>query len=223
MPNPASPPSADFASSIPRLVWRLYARCPPRIRAFAWARTLICPFGRLLDAVPKEGRIVDVGCGTGLFANLLALQSGERWIQGYDLDPTVIAAAQTAAAGRANIAFAVADVSAVMHQSTPPVAVTAIDLFHHLPPARQPAMIQAIYAMLGRGGLFMLKDIDATPMWKRWANWWHDALVARGNPRIFVRSRRDYEALLAAAGFTVETVLMPQAYLAHVLYLCRKN
>lgn len=210
------------AQPIPRLVWERYARCAPGIRAFAWARTQVFRFDNVLIRVPRQGRIVDVGCGTGVFANLLALESAERTVRGYDLAPAVIVAAREAARGLDNVAFEVADIGAAVEAEAPPDVVTAIDLFHHLPPDRQVAMIAAIHRMLKPGGLFLLKDLDAAPTWKRWANWWHDALVARGNPRIHVRSRQDYAALLTAAGFTVETILLPQAYLAHVLYVCRK-
>ncbi len=214
-----APPSAR---SLPRLVWSLYAPCPPGIRLFAWARCLVFDFRRVLARVPRTGRILDVGCGTGVFALLLARDAAGRTVHGCDLAPRVIAAAQAAARGQANVTFAVADIAAAVQAAAPPDVVTAIDLFHHLPPDRQVAMVAAIHAMLTPGGLFLLKDLDRTPAWKRWANWWHDALVARGDPRIHVRSRHDYAALLAAAGFTVEVIPLPQAYLAHVLFVCRK-
>lgn len=208
--------------SLPRLVWALYAPCPPGIRLFAWARCLVFDFNRVLTLVPREGRIVDVGCGTGVFANLLALDSARRTVHGADLEPRVIAAARAAARQRENVSFATSDIGAALGAEPAPDVVTAIDLFHHLPPARQTDMIATIHRMLRRGGLFLLKDLDTSPLWKRWANWWHDAAVARGDPRIHVRSRHDYAALLTAAGFTVETVPLPQAYLAHVLFICRK-
>lgn len=215
--------SARSVRSLPRLVWALYAPCPLGIRLFAWARCLVFDFNRVLALVPPEGRIVDVGCGTGVFANLLALDSAHRSVHGADLEPRVIAAACAAAHQRANVSFAAADIGAALQAQPAPDVVTAIDLFHHLPPARQTDLITIIHRMLRRGGLFLLKDLDTTPGWKRWANWWHDAVVARGDPRIHVRSRHDYAALLAAAGFTVEIVPLPQAYLAHVLFICRKT
>lgn len=217
-----SAPPVEPTPSISQRVWALYARCPTGIRLFAWARTLIFRFDRVLARVPREGRIIDVGCGTGVFACLLALDSAARTIEGYDLEPKVIAAAREAGRDCRNLTFAVADIGAVVGAENPPDVVTAIDLFHHLPPARQVTMVAGIHQMLKPGGLFLLKDLDTSPAWKRWANWWHDALVARGNPHIHVRSRADYAALLAAAGFAVEVVPLPQAYLAHVLYVCRK-
>ena len=212
----------DSHLSTSQLIWRRYAPCAPGIRLFAWARTLVFRFDRVLALVPRQGRIVDVGCGTGVFATLLALESAKREVRGYDLSHTVILAAQDASRDVGNVSFSTADIATVVATEPPPSVVTAIDLFHHLPPAQQVTMIAAIYRLLPTGGLFLLKDLESTPRWKRWANWWHDALVARGNPHIYVRSRRDYAELLTAAGFTVETIPLPQAYLAHVLYLCRK-
>lgn len=200
----------------------MYAACPARIRLFAWARTLVFNFEAVLGQVPRRARIVDVGCGTGVFANLLALDAPEREVHGCDLDPGVIAASTLAAGGRANVSFAVADIAAGVQIAPAPEVITAIDVFHHLPAARQSTLIAAIHGALAPGGLFLLKDLDTRPAWKRWANWWHDAAVARGNPRIRVRARQEYAALLQTAGFTVEVIALPQAYLAHVLFLCRK-
>ena len=52
-----------------------------RIRLFITA-----PFDALNKHIPEEGFIVDLGCGYGIFANLLGLLSPKRKILGMDVD-----------------------------------------------------------------------------------------------------------------------------------------
>jgi trans-aconitate methyltransferase len=206
---------------IPTRIWELYAGCPLGIRLFAWARTLICPFDKVLAQAPPQGRFVEIGCGTGICANLLALDQPNRIVAGYDLNPKVVAAAARTVRDRPNITFQAADVQdALVRQATD--VVVAVDLFHHLSAEAQVTVVSQVSQLLKAGGLFLLKDVERRPRWRYFANYLHDAFVAHGNPRIHVLSREEYCRMLESAGFTVEVVLMPKAYLAHILYVCMR-
>ena len=209
------------AHEISSRIWELYNGCPLSMRLLAWARTLICPFDQVVSHASAEGRFIEIGCGTGICANLLALDSPARSVAGYDLNSKVIAAAKQTVRDRPNIAFEAADVRDAVTQGSADVVV-AVDLFHHLAPDVQVAVIQQVYQLLCPGGVFLLKEIDRHPRWKYYANWLHDALMAHGNPHIWVRNSEDYCRLLKAANFTVEVVPMPKAYLSHVLFVCRR-
>lgn len=69
------------------------------------------PFLDLLSRIDAAAprRVLDVGCGTGALTALLA----DRWpaaqVEGVDSSPDMIAAAASAAAGRPNLSFQVAD------------------------------------------------------------------------------------------------------------------
>lgn len=54
---------------------------------YAFIRNLTCPFEKIEEFVPKKGKILDVGCGHGLFSKLMAEKSGDRQILG--IDPSV--------------------------------------------------------------------------------------------------------------------------------------
>lgn len=206
---------------IPSRIWELYADCPLPMRLLAWARTFICPFDKVLAYAPSKGRIVEIGCGTGICANLLALDGAGREVAGYDLNPKVIAAATQTLHGRSNIKFQTADVKESVAKESADVIV-AVDLFHHLNADVQTAVVTQVYQLLKPGGLFLLKDLDRRPRWKYYANYLHDTLMACGNPHIYIRGREEYCRLLESAGFKVEVVPMPKAYLAHILYVCRR-
>lgn len=210
-----------LAGEISKRIWGLYAGCPLGMRLLAYARTWICPFKKVLAYAPPRGKFVEIGCGTGIASNLLALDGPERSVAGYDLNARVIAAANRTVGDRVNIEFAAADVREAVGRGSTDVVV-AVDLFHHLSIDVQTAVVADIYRWLKPGGVLLLKDLEERPRWKYYANWWHDALMAGGNPHIHVRSRADFARLLTAAGFTVEAVPMPQACYAHILYVCRR-
>jgi len=67
------------------------------IRSYVWARFVIIHIDilEMLDRlVPKRGRILDMGCGFGLFSLFLAMRSPERSIHGVDLSAKRIAASR---------------------------------------------------------------------------------------------------------------------------------
>jgi len=49
-----------------------------RTRAHVMIRFLTCPFLRVLEVVPREARVLDVGAGHGLFARLVAARGTRR-------------------------------------------------------------------------------------------------------------------------------------------------
>src|SRR2546423_1179679 len=57
---------------------RAYRHRGVRTRLHVLLRFLTCPFLRVLDAVPREARVLDVGAGHGLFARLVAARGARR-------------------------------------------------------------------------------------------------------------------------------------------------
>src|SRR6185369_13335922 len=58
-------------------VRRTYGSAPGSARLNVLGRFLSCPFLRVLDYVPRGGRLLDLGAGHGIFAHL-ALERGAR-------------------------------------------------------------------------------------------------------------------------------------------------
>lgn len=193
-------------------------------------RWLLCPLLRIAEYVPRDGVIVDVGCGHGLFAQLLARQSASRQIIGFDLDAAKIELAQqltAESAGLPNLSFRVQDVS---QASVPPAAaVTILDVFYLVPYAAQEKLLADCAAKLKSGGVIVLKEIAESPRWKFAANWLEESLMVRilkltaGEGAFYFRSRADWQALLTRLGLQVETIAIDRGYYhSHVLYIARK-
>lgn len=206
--------------NIEKIVWRLYSNCDPWIRFLTLARCLLCPFEELVSFVPKEGKIADLGCGTGIFANLLSLECNKRSIIGLDANSYVIEAARKTVSNRKNIKFLVRRVNEVQLDGDYDV-ITIIDLLHHIPFEIQERVLIMSYEKIVSGGILLLKEIDKTPKWRYIANIIHDSIKDFGN-KLYVRDHREYCNLLQEIGFSVKVIYMPKAYLPHVLYYCKK-
>jgi 2-polyprenyl-3-methyl-5-hydroxy-6-metoxy-1,4-benzoquinol methylase len=57
---------------------RVYGRRPLRDRIHTLVRFLTCPMVRVLDAVPRDASLLDIGAGHGLFATLVRARDASR-------------------------------------------------------------------------------------------------------------------------------------------------
>lgn len=63
----------------------LYAGASAAARVHVRVRWHSCPFRAIAEEVPRAGRILEVGCGHGLLAAFLALESRARTVRGIDV------------------------------------------------------------------------------------------------------------------------------------------
>jgi len=124
-----------------------------------------CPFEFLETMVPAQGKILDFGCGHGLFAHWLAIRSSRREMTGWDPDARKIALACQRLRALPNLRL--------RSEAEPPVAapsslaaVIAIDVLAYLPNAEKDAFVRRCRESLTPGGVLLIKEIDTRPRWK---------------------------------------------------------
>jgi cyclopropane fatty-acyl-phospholipid synthase-like methyltransferase len=137
-----------------------------------------CPFAAVEELVPRDGDVLDAGCGHGLFTIYLALTGPGRRVLGADIDDDKLAIAR-----RAAVTAGVADrvefrrVDANWRPSDrdggptgPWDSVVEIDMLYLVGRARASAWVAGAAAALRPGGRVVVKELDVVPVWKaRWS------------------------------------------------------
>lgn len=143
---------------------RAYAYASRGDRLHVQVRWHTCPFDAVADAVPARGRVLDIGCGHGLFPLYLALQEPERWVTGTDVDADKLVVARTAAAAAgASVEYQLGDRGL---PSGPWDAITIVDVLYLLGRERAAGLVEDAAAALAPGGTLVVKEIDLVPRWK---------------------------------------------------------
>lgn len=204
-------------------ICRSYSSLPARV--YARLRFLILR-EKFLEAMgqylPRQGSILDVGCGFGLFSLYFADEPG-RNIQGFDLNAERIASAQAAARvlKLGNVTFSHDDARGFASRGTLDAAFM-VDIIHHIPVASARDLLKEIAASLRPGGVLIVKDIARRPAWKKWFTWLLDkAMDFRAHVHYWEVD--ELRAELQQHFAQVDVQPMPDILpYPHVLYICRK-
>ena len=159
----------------------MYRGGPALLRSLQHWRPYICPFEELARHVPAGARILDAGCGAGLFLALLAHEGRLARGVGFDVSAEAIELASNMARSTGHddrLEFLRLSVGEAWPEG-PFDAVSLIDVLHHVPPAGQRECFLTAAARLGPGGVLIYKDMARRPVWRALANRLHDLVLAR--------------------------------------------
>ncbi len=142
-----------------RKVERLYRYQGPLVEQFAHWKMKADPMFQYLDrVVPREGLILDLGCGYGLASHWLSFCTDQRTCIGVDYDEGKIAIAQRTAPGHERIRFEVHDLLAWDY---PPCdTILLLDVLHYLNPDQQRIVLEKARRALRPGGRLVLREAD---------------------------------------------------------------
>lgn len=213
------PPSTAIRRSLGR-----YSGQPFTIRGFVLARHLLAPLSRVLAAVPPRGRLLDVGCGHGLFANAAALGSPDRQVLGIDPSGAKISVARASAAGLSNVRYVQGTVQEVDERGFD--AISILDVLYLLPIEEKLAVLRACRERIAPDGVLVLKTNDTRPPWKyRVARLQEEAMTGLGltmGHGLYFLSREQNAGLLELAGFRPRIVdLNTWLPYPHVMFVSR--
>jgi 2-polyprenyl-3-methyl-5-hydroxy-6-metoxy-1,4-benzoquinol methylase len=248
---PADRIAAGLEPAFRRLVARAASRFRPAGRGpyyFARGKLGGDPvFAALLrdGRITSDARIVDIGCGLGILAALLAAaeqcdpRSASAWpqtwappplgwtLRGFDLRMDAIATAQRALFDiRDRVLLSIGDVRAVTLSECDVVVI--LDVLHYIDRVAQRALLTNAHAALAPGGMLLLRVADAAPNWRfrftSAVDWWVTFARQKSRPQLHWRPLAEWTALLEAIGFSVVAQPMSEGTLfANVLLIATKR
>jgi 2-polyprenyl-3-methyl-5-hydroxy-6-metoxy-1,4-benzoquinol methylase len=157
-----------------------------------------------------EGRILDVGCGFGLFAAYFGQTHPRRRIVGIDPDARRIGIARDVA-GRLALRdheFHVGDVRDAALEG-PFDAAYMLDVMHHLPRGDQRRVLERLCGLLAPGGMLVLKDITTEPRAGLLFTEALDRVMVGWREPLAYRHHREWGEMLTELGFKVRMVRVP--------------
>lgn len=196
-----------------RAIANIVRTLPPIERAYSLVRfSIMRP--QLLSVMDllltDQGRVLDVGCGFGLFAAYFGQMHRRRNIVGVDPDARRIRIAQTVASrlGLDGHSFIAGDVRDAAIEG-PFDAAYVLDVMHHLPRDDQRRVLERIRTLLVPGGTLIVKDITTEPRLGLLFTEALDRLMVGFDEPLSYRHHREWAAMLEDVGFRTRAVRIP--------------
>lgn len=195
-------------------------------KIYMFLRIKTCPFGIIEKHVYKKGKILDLGCGYGIFSILMHMKSNERQISAIDWSENRICFAKSAA-GVNNVDFKVGDIMQAHLDSYDNIIL--IDVLYLLSCRQQKELLLKCYKALRPNGALIIKEMDDRPAYKHVWCFIQELIVTKlfksnVSTGINYINREYLTNLLEGLGSKVETVKLDKGYLyPHILYTCKNE
>ena len=192
---------------------RIARALPPVERAYAEIRFSILR-QKLLSVmdllVPDEGRILDIGCGFGLFAAYFGQTQPSRRIVGVDPNEKRIAMARRVCEhlGLEGHSFVAGDARDAP-LTGPFAGAYVLDVMHHVPAHDQLPLLERLRDLMAPRGVLVVKDITTEPwLGLKFTEILDRVMVGYGEPLSY-RHHREWGEMLTSIGFRVRMVRVP--------------
>lgn len=173
--------------------------------------------------LPQDGRILDVGCGFGLFSLFFASTAPTRKIVGVDLDKVRVELARVSASklGLDNVSYHHGDVVTWRADGVFD-AIYTLDVLHHVPAGDVPALLGDLRSRLRPGGVLLIKEVANKPWLKMLFTLALDRIMVGLREPIHYWEPQHLTRHLESHGFDVKRHWMRDVLpYPHLLYVCR--
>jgi len=181
---------------------------------YLFFRKLILPLDLIDHAIPKAGKVLDLGCGQGQVATYLA-QRPNRKVIGIDSNTNRLPPKSLT-----NLTFENGDITKISLQQIDGVVIS--DVLHHLSLERQQQLLLKISKHLNKNGVLVIKEIDTGELVRsKLSRLWD--LLLYPQDKIAFTSTKFMKKILKELNFKV-TVHRPCRFFpgSTTLYICTK-
>lgn len=193
---------------------------------FSKIRFWDAPYLEVEKMVPKQGLIIDLGCGEGIFTNFLALSSSQRNILGIELNKNRL---RSASRGISNVTFKAGDATRVNWPTAD--VVVMFHLLHHLSSFKsQKKLIDRTLTKLKPHGKLIIVEIDKKFSVKFLITWLTDHFLVpwlfegRFYSPVFFRSLTDWIEIIKKKNLSVKAYPVEQGRpFTHIILRCQKR
>jgi 2-polyprenyl-3-methyl-5-hydroxy-6-metoxy-1,4-benzoquinol methylase len=206
-----------------------YDGAPAGDRLHVRLRWWTCPFDAVEAAVPRAGRVLEVGCGHGVLSLYLAESAPEREVVGIDIDVEKLAIARAAAERGGPVEVRFDQVDPARFPGGPFDAIVICDVLYLLPEDRRRDLLDRVVAHLAPTGVVVIKEADRVPRWKSQLATAQELAATRilritEGEQVAFAPPSEFADQLGAAGLDVVQRRVDRGYLhPHVLLTARRD
>jgi 1-acyl-sn-glycerol-3-phosphate acyltransferase len=188
-----------------RKVQRLYRYQGKFVEQFVhWKMKMDPMFGSLDNVVPRNGFVLDLGCGYGVATHWLASFTDGRTFLGVDYDENKIRVAQRTAPQHPRIQFETGDILNCEYPSCDTILL--LDVLHYWTPEKQQLILNKARQALRPGGCLILRDAArAENEAHQRVDFWEKIATRIGHNKtvegLHFQTRAELETALQQAGF----------------------
>jgi 2-polyprenyl-3-methyl-5-hydroxy-6-metoxy-1,4-benzoquinol methylase len=166
-------------------------------------------------------KVLELGCGFGLWGCYFAALYPEIEYCGIDVDSKRIEAARKAASrlGLKNATFRCADVRD-LRIDEPHDAILIIDLLHHIDEHAKRGLLEMCSERLADDGRLIIKDINTRPFWRLAFTWLLDVGMTLGFDMWYWNEERFHSALGRYFNRIDTFPIADWLPYPHIVYLC---
>lgn len=194
---------------------------------FSKARFWYAPFLEVEKLVPKNGVVIDLGCGEGIFTNFLGISSSKRKVLGIEIDQKRLSLASK---GIKNVSFKFGDITSVNLPSSDTIIL--FHVLHHLHTYKnQEKVIEKCVKSLKKNGKILIVEIYICRSIQFAFSWIVDHFFVawlfekRVYSPILFRKINNWLEILDEKGLSCKAIFPNQTFkpFSNVIIECKKN
>ncbi len=213
----------------PRSLLSRFSNASISTRLFLLARWYLTPYSQMTAYLPRQGKILDLGCGHGLFALAAVLQSPTREVIGVDHDADRIGLGSKALEDLSQIRLKQGIFSDFETFPLPYAGVAMIDVLHYFKSETQENILKQAYDLLAVGGILLVREVEPNSgMISSWNRLYEKIATRIGfthaeEKDLHFRSKLAWCELMQKIGFKVTWKHCSSVVFADILFICEKS